>query len=775
MEFDFTAFTLCPTTEAFNRCKKKDLILIADFFDVDIPKDVTKQVLKNNLFKKLVDAGILPKEAEDGVGVQSEVAVETAAEDLNLTTDSFAPYDPRIAVKLKEMDLLIKKQECEAEMIRLKVVEKQAERDIQLRKLDLEARRLAQKPVPSPRTRPISVSSPLTSAGSSSVTHDFSHAPSSNSFDVSKYIKLVPPFRETEVDSYFVAFERVAGKLRWPKDMWALLLQCSLSGKAQEVCSSLPIESSLDYDLVKSAVLRAYELVPEAYRQKFRTHSKTVNQTYVEFVREKRVLFEKWCLSSKITTLEDLQELILLEDFKNCIPAKIVVHLNEQKVTSSASAAVLADEFVLTHKNVFSAHTSAKPPLLNVESSVVPHVVHSSKNEMPSKGGRKFANSGERRVCFFCLDPNHMISDCKAWKQKRAASKPKNVALVQSFCNASSRSEESYQPFLFEGTVSLLPDSTPKSVTILRDTGAAQSFILADILPFSATSFTGNDVLIRGIEMHCVNVPLHTVYLKSDIVSGPVSLAVRPQLPVEGVDLILGNDLAGGTVFPRPIVSHKPCTSYKPDLAENFPSVFPACAVTRAQSKKFEKVVDLSRSFLVDDPESVECVLSITPDPDLAVPYEKLTSETPLKVGREHLAAAQKADPSLARCVMAAECATHAPGSGVVYFWEKGLLMRKWKPQREELGWQEVQQIVLPSGYRHQVLKLAHENVLSGHVGITKTYNRIVKYFFWPGLKSAVSRFCRSCHTCQLAGKPNQKIPPAPLCPIPVVSDPLSA
>lgn len=65
---------------------------------------------------------------------------------------------------------------------------------------------------------------------------------------------------------YFVAFERVAGKLGWPKDMWALLLQCSLTGKAQEVCSALPIESSLDYDTIKAAVLRVYELVPEAYR-----------------------------------------------------------------------------------------------------------------------------------------------------------------------------------------------------------------------------------------------------------------------------------------------------------------------------------------------------------------------------------------------------------------------------------------------------------------------------------------------------------------------------
>lgn len=40
--------------------------------------------------------------------------------------------------------------------------------------------------------------------------------------------------------------------------------------------------------------------------------------------------------------------------------------------------------------------------------------------------------------------------------------------------------------------------------------------------------------------------------------------------------------------------------------------------------------------------------------------------------------------------------------------------------------------------------------------------------FFWPGMKTAVSRFVRSCHVCQLGGKPNQTIPLAPLQPIPV-------
>lgn len=131
-------------------------------------------------------------------------------------------------------------------------------------------------------------------------------------------------------------------------------MQCKLVGKAQEVCSALTLEQSLDYDVMKNAVLRAYELVPEAYRQKFRSHVKTSSQTFVEFARDKANLFEKWCAANKVVTFEQLKELILLEEFKNCLPEKIVVYLNEQKVSSLSEAAVFSDEFVLTPRVVFS-------------------------------------------------------------------------------------------------------------------------------------------------------------------------------------------------------------------------------------------------------------------------------------------------------------------------------------------------------------------------------------------------------------------------------------
>ena len=50
---------------------------------------------------------------------------------------------------------------------------------------------------------------------------------------------------ETEVDFYFCAFELIASALHWPKDVWLILLQCKLVGKAQEVCNSLMLDQKL--------------------------------------------------------------------------------------------------------------------------------------------------------------------------------------------------------------------------------------------------------------------------------------------------------------------------------------------------------------------------------------------------------------------------------------------------------------------------------------------------------------------------------------------------
>ena len=97
-------------------------------------------------------------------------------------------------------------------------------------------------------------------------------------FDVAKHIRLVPPFQEKEVDKYFLHFEKVAENLNWPKEHWILLLQSVLIGQAREIYTQLGVEQSHHYETVKELILKGYELVPEAYRQKFRNVKKILTR-----------------------------------------------------------------------------------------------------------------------------------------------------------------------------------------------------------------------------------------------------------------------------------------------------------------------------------------------------------------------------------------------------------------------------------------------------------------------------------------------------------------
>jgi hypothetical protein len=71
-------------------------------------------------------------------------------------------------------------------------------------------------------------------------------------------------------------------------------------------------------------------------------------------------------------------------------------------------------------------------------------------------------------------------------------------------------------------------------------------------------------------------------------------------------------------------------------------------------------------------------------------------------------------------------------------------------------------------------VSLAHDTLKAGHLSVNKTCASILSHFFWRKLRKDVSEFCKSCHVCQMIGKPNQKIPSAPLQPISAFEEPLS-
>lgn len=773
-----------PSFEVFERCRKDELIVIADHFRISVRQQLLKREIKDFLLHRLVEMDILVLSETEGEAVQiadgaqntkaGEEVVKLAGTETEVEARAalppFEPFSPATPGSLGESKLKIRlaRLRMEAEEraqtrqgefdLRLKIrrLEIDAEKEVNLRRLEMEGRKLA--PVTAGPVTSNSVSKDTAARGIASAA-----------FDVTKNLPLVPLFRESEVDSYFGAFERIAVSLGWPKDVWALLLQCRLSGKALEVFSALSLADSLQYETVKTAILRSFELVPEAYRQKFRNHKKSVNQAFVEFAREKGVLFDKWCVSSKVTDFSSLRELMLLEDFKKCLPERIVLYLNEQKVTDLATAAVSADEFALTHKNVFfSARTERNA------AGVQPQLVPSQGK--PANEQARMANeqSKERRECYYCHKAGHVIADCLVLKRKQQSSpQQKPVAFVSTVSEDLTEvlPDGIYKPFLLRGFVSFSGRLEEQvEIKILRDTGAAYSFICADALPFSDQSHLGSSILVQGFCMEVVKVPLHRIHVKSDLVTGFVNVGVRAALPVPGVSFILGNDLAGGRVLPALEVVDNPIVTPESDeLAQTYPELFSACVLTRAQIKKKDDEVVLNDTFFCVADESGEVTAQDDPvnkDSEVA----KVNVLLPLSVTRTEVVEAQKTDETLSKCFIAAR---DGKNRGASYIIDEGLLVRKWQPttSASDEG-TSVYQVVIPFVYRPHVLSLAHDHVLSGHLGVTKTYGRILQHFFWPGLKKDVANFCRTCHTCQYMGKPNQVIPPAPLVPIPALGEP---
>ena len=353
---------------------------------------------------------------------------------------------------------------------------------------------------------------------------------------------------------------------------------------------------------------------------------------------------------------------------------------------------------------------------------------------------------------------------------------------------------EIYEPFLSDGFVSLKSDSAQSTpIKILRDTGASQSLILADTLPFSEKTSSGTSVLIQGVECGFVNVPFHNIYLSSDLVTGLVAVGIRPSLPFKGVHLLLGNDLAGDKVVVNPFLTSTPCVDQPPDpIEQEIPDLYPSCAVTRSMAKKAKQndgMQDIALTdTLIGQSFNDETSNSLSPSQsDIQADFDTSRSNTDLspsisndqghdQLSRSQLCKEQHSDPEISTLFERALDEKEISQVPVCYYVKNDILMRKWRPPdvSAEDEWTVNHQIVVPRVYRPEILNLAHETPMSGHLGVNKTYHTILNHFYWPGLKSDVSHHCKSCHTCQMVGKSNQTIPKAHLQPIPAFDEPFS-
>ena len=850
--------------EPLKKLKKENLVKVAAHYGITPAVGATKSHILNLIKDHCVENDIIDEVEEKPFGETAEIVrlkLDFEREERRLAREAEkALQDAQLAAQREQAQ----RAEAEAQKARdLRLAELKEARE--LRELELKAEQekalLEAEKEAAAREHELK----MASLGK--------HAPSdkASTFDPARNIRLVPPFQEKEVDKYFAHFEKVADSLNWPKESWVLLLQSVLVGKAQEIYGSLSVEQSSNYEHVKEAILKAYELVPEAYRQKFRNYLKYDSKTHVEFAREKENLFNRWCHSKEIgQDFKKLKQMVLLEEFKDKVRPDIRSHLDEQKVEELEKAAIMADDYALTHK---MSSKSGNPQQKRYHGSGNRENISRNADDRKRQGkstenvglvskveplkpvscghcgkpGHIITNCwklGGKTPCEHCGRFNHKSEDCRIAKNKlQKEVKPTGLTSLKGLkvspfnesenqkgvkvkplidrnhfveknkgikvnplhndksCiedeispNTESDYMENYKPFISEGVVSLVGDeNSSQKVKILRDTGATQSLMLDSVLPLTENSFTGANVLISGVEMGVLEVPLHEVNIKSSLINGNIVIGMRPSLPVEGISLILGNDLAGEKVMVDPRVVEKPRDDEKTErLAEKFPGIFPASVVTRSMKAMKEAIkeqgkeeISLSGTFLENidgkleerNKEKAEKALMRKESRNVKenIP-EKQESESRSVISRQNLIEDQSNDKELLDLFKIALTPVEAEKVSVGYLVKDNILMRKWSPtecDNSEKG-ETVYQIVVPTVHRREVLELAHDLPMSGHLGVRKTHNRILQHFFWPGLKRDVAKWCKECHTCQLGGKPNQNIPQAPLHPIPAFDEPFS-
>ena len=241
----------------------------------------------------------------------------------------------------------------------------------------------------------------------------------------------------------------------------------------------------------------------------------------MKFARVKESLFDRWCTSKDID--EDfvkLRQLVLVEEFKNCVSRDVKTYLDEKKAENLKEAAVLADDYVLTHKGLSSQRTSTTSALNQNASSFI-HTNPGQRCYNLRPNGRNHQQSGrgnwKRNVppsgpeCYYCKKKGHVMSYCWHLRNATSGSTKSTMTTVRASkllpdgkpktTWGFDRAVDEYTPFISKGIIHAPGSNSPIPINILWDMGENQSILLESKLPTAIQTSTGSRVLIQGVEL----------------------------------------------------------------------------------------------------------------------------------------------------------------------------------------------------------------------------------------------------------------------------------
>ncbi|XP_065939198.1 uncharacterized protein [Magallana gigas] len=555
----------------------------------------------------------------------------------------------------------------------------------------------------------------------------------------------LPPFEDSKdnIDAYIQRFKIYATTQKWNKDTWGTHLSALLKGKALDVFARLSPETALDFNELKNALLKRFDMTEDGFRKKFRFSKPDGSETFMQFSTRLDSYLERWIQLSKTNkTFDDLKDLFLREQFLLCCSKELALFLKERIPTSIQDMARYADQFAEA-RTVTSSSLTQKPLFDRRQQS---------DRQPPYKDSVQQNQSGNAVKCYECGRQGHKAFNCNFRKSpnnrpfnssEKQETTPKHT-YPSDFQRGSYNNGNHGYPGRGRGrqgaasvvekhgnlpcvgdSVAFCETEMPvvkgcvgnKLVTVLRDTGCSGAVIRRELV--NDDQLTGTSQRCKLADGRIIDSDVARIDVDTPYFTGSVDAWCFDS---PSYDLILGN--IRGVRKP-----HEPNPAWIHSV-ENI-----AAVETRAQLKKKQS------------------------------PYKPLKVPEAIRdVSPEDILQEQRNDETLKKLWSLAESGQlkHFSDGGFSKMCErKQMLFREFCSPKVSSG-KLFRQLIVPRKYRTIVMKIAHETLMGGHLGSKKTTDRIVSEFYWPGIQSDIRRFCRSCDVCQRT-IPKEKVPAVPL------------
>ena len=132
-------------------------------------------------------------------------------------------------------------------------------------------------------------------------------------------LRLQPLTDTDSVEDYLVHYERLARLHKWEQETWSLQLAPFLQGRARKAYDSIPADLIDDWQQVKSALLREFQLSASDYRLQFKAASRKQDEPLHSYFERLETLQARWLLLQGKDE-DDLPFLLIREKFLESLP-----------------------------------------------------------------------------------------------------------------------------------------------------------------------------------------------------------------------------------------------------------------------------------------------------------------------------------------------------------------------------------------------------------------------------------------------------------------------